>query len=155
MADPNTTTNRPLPRRPERPGPQGRWRPGDGDHNIPGAGHFTGRCMKCGSSNLWQDNLAYGCNACGAFWCGAYVPRHEQPRASHDCKPPSALRGTARSPTVRNCESKAMNETTTYLKIGPSERPWINLTGWAATATLCAIILAPAGIIALVIEATR
>jgi hypothetical protein len=30
-------------------------------------GHFTGRCMRCGSSDLWDDNLAYGCNSCGAF----------------------------------------------------------------------------------------
>lgn len=31
-------------------------------------GHFTGRCMKCGSSDLWDDNLSYGCNNCGAFY---------------------------------------------------------------------------------------
>lgn len=31
-------------------------------------GHFTGRCMKCGSDNLWDDNLHYGCNNCGAFY---------------------------------------------------------------------------------------
>lgn len=31
-------------------------------------GHFTGRCGKCGSSDLWDDNLAYGCNNCGGFW---------------------------------------------------------------------------------------
>lgn len=30
-------------------------------------GHYTGRCSKCGSSNLWTDNLHYGCNSCGAF----------------------------------------------------------------------------------------
>lgn len=30
-------------------------------------GHFTGRCSKCGSNDLWDDNLAYGCNSCGAF----------------------------------------------------------------------------------------
>ena len=30
-------------------------------------GHFTGRCSKCGSSDLWDDNLHYGCNSCGAF----------------------------------------------------------------------------------------
>ncbi|MBA9859440.1 hypothetical protein [Ralstonia insidiosa] len=33
-------------------------------------GHFTGRCAHCGSSNLWDDNLAYGCNACGALLAG-------------------------------------------------------------------------------------
>lgn len=37
--------------------------------NLP-TGHFTGRCMRCGSSNLWDDNSAYGCNSCGAFWTG-------------------------------------------------------------------------------------
>lgn len=31
-------------------------------------GHFTGRCMRCGSNNLWDDNLSYGCNNCGAFY---------------------------------------------------------------------------------------
>lgn len=31
-------------------------------------GHFTGRCMRCGSSDLWDDNTAYGCECCGAFW---------------------------------------------------------------------------------------
>jgi hypothetical protein len=30
-------------------------------------GHYTGRCHKCGSKDLWDDNLAYGCNSCGAF----------------------------------------------------------------------------------------
>lgn len=29
--------------------------------------HFTGRCRKCGSDDLWDDNLAYGCNKCGAI----------------------------------------------------------------------------------------
>lgn len=32
-------------------------------------GHYTGRCGACGSNDLWDDNTAYGCNACGAFWC--------------------------------------------------------------------------------------
>jgi len=32
-------------------------------------GDFTGRCRHCGSDNLWDDNLAYGCNACGAILC--------------------------------------------------------------------------------------
>lgn len=39
-------------------------------HNNPDAkpcGHFTGRCAKCGSTDLWDDNAHYGCNACGAF----------------------------------------------------------------------------------------
>lgn len=30
-------------------------------------GHFTGRCAYCGSTDLWDDNLAYGCNTCGAL----------------------------------------------------------------------------------------
>ncbi len=30
-------------------------------------GPFTGRCIHCGSADLWDDNLAYGCNACGAL----------------------------------------------------------------------------------------
>lgn len=33
-------------------------------------GHHTGRCAHCGSSNLWDDNLAYGCNSCGAMLGG-------------------------------------------------------------------------------------
>lgn len=33
-------------------------------------GHHTGRCAHCGSSNLWDDNLAYGCNDCGAMLSG-------------------------------------------------------------------------------------
>jgi len=33
-------------------------------------GHFTGRCGHCGSSSLWDDNLAYGCNSCGALLSG-------------------------------------------------------------------------------------
>lgn len=33
-------------------------------------GHHTGRCAHCGSSDLWDDNLAYGCNACGAMLAG-------------------------------------------------------------------------------------
>lgn len=28
-------------------------------------GPYTGRCSDCGSSDLWDDNLAYGCNKCG------------------------------------------------------------------------------------------
>ena len=31
-------------------------------------GHFTGRCMRCGSTDLWDDNLTYGCECCGGFW---------------------------------------------------------------------------------------
>lgn len=28
-------------------------------------GDFTGRCHQCGSTNLWDDMTAYGCNGCG------------------------------------------------------------------------------------------
>lgn len=40
--------------------------------NNPGgesAGHHTGRCGRCHSTNLWTDMTAYGCNDCHAFWC--------------------------------------------------------------------------------------
>jgi len=30
-------------------------------------GNWTGRCPHCGSNNLWDDNLAFGCNGCGAL----------------------------------------------------------------------------------------
>jgi hypothetical protein len=33
-------------------------------------GQFTGRCPHCGSNNLWDDNLAYGCKSCGAMLGG-------------------------------------------------------------------------------------
>jgi hypothetical protein len=35
--------------------------------NLP-TGHFTGRCGECGSKDLWDDNLTYGCDCCGAIW---------------------------------------------------------------------------------------
>ena len=38
--------------------------------NGESVGHFTGRCAHCGSTDLWDDNLAYGCNKCGAFLGG-------------------------------------------------------------------------------------
>lgn len=38
-------------------------------HNEP-TGHYTGRCWRCGSKDLWDDNLAYGCNCCGALLAG-------------------------------------------------------------------------------------
>lgn len=31
-------------------------------------GHFTGRCARCGSKDLWDDNLTYGCNRCRALY---------------------------------------------------------------------------------------
>ena len=38
--------------------------------NNQAVGHHTGRCAHCGSADLWDDNLAYGCNACGAMLGG-------------------------------------------------------------------------------------
>jgi hypothetical protein len=29
-------------------------------------GAYTGRCARCGSSDLWDDASVYGCNNCGA-----------------------------------------------------------------------------------------
>lgn len=29
-------------------------------------GHYTGRCAKCHSTNLGEDNLVYWCKDCGA-----------------------------------------------------------------------------------------
>ena len=37
------------------------------DQDLP-KGDFTGRCGKCGSSDLWEDNLTYGCNSCGEIF---------------------------------------------------------------------------------------
>jgi hypothetical protein len=33
-------------------------------------GDHTGRCAHCGSNDLWDDNLAYGCNSCDALFGG-------------------------------------------------------------------------------------
>lgn len=32
------------------------------------SGHYTGRCGQCGSTDLWDDCTAYGCNGCGAVF---------------------------------------------------------------------------------------
>jgi len=37
-------------------------------------GHYTGRCGKCGSNNLWDDATAYGCNCCEAFFMVGDMP---------------------------------------------------------------------------------
>jgi hypothetical protein len=37
-------------------------------------GHFTGRCMRCANSDLWDDETAYGCNACGAIYMTSTIP---------------------------------------------------------------------------------
>ena len=31
-------------------------------------GHYTGRCGKCASKDLWDDYSFYGCNCCGAMF---------------------------------------------------------------------------------------
>jgi hypothetical protein len=31
-------------------------------------GPYTGRCIRCGSDNLWDDCNFYGCNNCGAVY---------------------------------------------------------------------------------------
>lgn len=35
-------------------------------------GDYTGRCSKCGSKDLWDDNLHYGCNSCGAVFLSGH-----------------------------------------------------------------------------------
>ena len=47
--------------------PSNRDRMINNPNNEP-VGHFTGRCKECGSNDLWDDNLSYGCNKCGAMW---------------------------------------------------------------------------------------
>ena len=34
-------------------------------------GDYTGKCWKCGSKDLWDDNLSYGCNSCGMIRIGS------------------------------------------------------------------------------------
>lgn len=31
-------------------------------------GHYTGRCSNCGSTDLWDDETAYGCHSCGSVY---------------------------------------------------------------------------------------
>ena len=31
-------------------------------------GHYTGCCSKCGSTDLWDDETAYGCHSCGSVY---------------------------------------------------------------------------------------
>jgi uncharacterized protein (DUF983 family) len=57
------------PRLPDSPKALAELRRRNNPNNEP-TGPFTGRCPHCGSSNLWDDNLAYGCNACGALLGG-------------------------------------------------------------------------------------
>ncbi|WP_428419240.1 hypothetical protein [Methylibium sp.] len=57
------------PKLPTHPADLARLRQQNNPRREP-VGHFTGRCAHCGSSNLWDDNLAYGCNGCGAMLGG-------------------------------------------------------------------------------------
>lgn len=41
--------------------------------NLP-TGHYTGRCSHCGSKDLWDDHLAYGCNSCGRLLNSQDIP---------------------------------------------------------------------------------
>lgn len=39
-------------------------------------GHYTGRCMRCHSGDLWDDATAYGCEFCGAiYFTGDMLPK--------------------------------------------------------------------------------
>lgn len=49
------------PRYPHRP-------PREVNPNGEVYGHYTGRCPRCQSNDLWDDNLWYGCNNCGGAW---------------------------------------------------------------------------------------
>lgn len=66
-----TKDNRSIfkPRLPADPVELQKLRQRNNPDNEP-VGHFTGRCAHCGSSDLWDDNLAYGCNSCGAMLGG-------------------------------------------------------------------------------------
>jgi DNA-directed RNA polymerase subunit RPC12/RpoP len=58
-----------------------RLRKANNPNNDP-TGHFTGRCGNCGSTDLWDDTTAYGCNCCGA----AFATENMLPRyVCNDC----------------------------------------------------------------------
>lgn len=57
------------PRLPSNPAELENLRRRNNPQNEP-VGHFTGRCAHCGSDDLWDDNLAYGCRSCGALLGG-------------------------------------------------------------------------------------
>jgi hypothetical protein len=55
--------------------------------NLP-TGHFTGRCMNCGSDDLWDDATAYGCNCCGSLYPSANIaPRKIENGTGRDLGP--------------------------------------------------------------------
>lgn len=58
-----------------------RMRRANNPHGAP-TGHFTGRCGRCGSTNLWDDQSAYGCNACGAIYTTSHLPPRLVPNGS-------------------------------------------------------------------------
>lgn len=64
-----TNTSIMKPRLPKLPEELALLRRRNNPENAP-VGHFTGRCAHCGSKNLWDDNLAYGCSDCGAMLGG-------------------------------------------------------------------------------------
>jgi hypothetical protein len=57
------------PKLPEHPLALAALRLRNNPNNEP-VGPYTGRCAHCGSANLWDDNLAYGCDDCGALLGG-------------------------------------------------------------------------------------
>lgn len=69
MSYTKTNTGPLKPRLPQHPRDLERLRQANNPSREP-VGHYTGRCAHCGSSDLWDDNLAYGCNACGAMLAG-------------------------------------------------------------------------------------
>lgn len=66
-----TTENRSIfkPNLPDNQRDLNELRRRNNPNNDP-VGDYTGRCAHCGSNNLWDDNLAYGCNSCGAMLGG-------------------------------------------------------------------------------------
>lgn len=68
---PYTTENRSIfkPELPDNPRDLQKLRQRNNPNNQP-VGDFTGRCAHCGSDDLWDDNLAYGCNCCKALLGG-------------------------------------------------------------------------------------
>lgn len=67
----HTTENRSIfkPNLPDNQRDLNELRRRNNPNNDP-VGDYTGRCAHCGSNNLWDDNLAYGCNSCGAMLGG-------------------------------------------------------------------------------------
>ncbi|TXH43512.1 MAG: hypothetical protein E6Q97_33950 [Desulfurellales bacterium] len=64
--DPNNAKGLFPPQLPSNPLELERLRRKNNPHNKP-VGDYTGRCRYCGSCDLWEDNLHYGCNVCQAL----------------------------------------------------------------------------------------